>query len=443
VEIKHKNIDDLNGIITITVHSKDYQENVLKILNDYKKKANIPGFRKGYVPLGIIKKQYEKVVTIDEVNKLIPSNLKEYITKEKMEILGNPIPKDSNNQIDWKLDSNDFEFEIGFSPNFEIKLSQLKSVFRYDIEPNKKMVSEQMMHLRNQYGKLISQPKPDKDFEITANFKNEDSNLNTLATFKLNDLKKSKNIKELKSYVKKNIYEFEFKSFFKDQFMAKQILKIEDEKIEKINGNISIDIKEINERVPAELNQTFFNKLYEPGSVKNKNDFEIKIIEGLKNQFIPQSDQKLLNDITECLVEKTSFNLPEAFLKKWMQISGKESLTEKESEEEFNRSEKGIRYQLIESKIIRENNLELNQDELKQFAYNMVKNQMFQYGQIPEEKQIEGIVSNILAKKDELKRISDQLMSQKLLKFFKEKASLKIKKMSFDDFIKKAYGKAK
>ena len=443
MEIKHKKIDDINGVITITIYKKDYQESVLKILNDYKKKANIPGFRKGHVPLGLIKKKYENTIIVDEANKLISSKLHDYLKNEKIDILGNPIPKDSNNQIDWKLDSNDFEFDIGFTPNFEVKLSNLKNVIRYNIDPEKKMVSEQMLQLRNQYGKLVSRANPEKNFEITANFKNEESNLNILATFKLNDLKDSKNIKKLKSYSKGKVYEFEFKSFFKDESLVKQILKIDEEKIKEINGNIFIDIKEINERIPTELNQTFFNKLYEPGSVKDKNDFENKIKDGLKNQFKPQSDQKLLNDITECLIEKTKFKLPEVFLKKWMQVSSKENINEKQSMEEFKRSEKGIRYQIIESKIIRENNLESNQDELKQFASNMVKNQMFQYGQIPEEKQVEGIVSNILSKQDEVKRISDQLMSQKLLKFYKEKAPLKVKKMSFNDFIEKAYGRSK
>jgi len=443
VEIKHKKIDDINGVITITIYKKDYQESVLKILNDYKKKANIPGFRKGHIPLGLIKKKYENTIIVDEANKLISSKLHDYLKNEKIDILGNPIPKDSNNQIDWKLESNYFEFDIGFTPNFEVKLSNLKNVIRYNIDPEKKMVSEQMLQLRNQYGKLVSRANPEKNFEITANFKNEESNLNILATFKLNDLKDSKNIKMLKSYSKGKVYEFEFKSFFKDESLVKQILKIDEEKIKEINGNIFIDIKEINERIPTELNQTFFNKLYDPGSVKDKNDFENKIKDGLKNQFKPQSDQKLLNDITECLIEKTKFKLPEVFLKKWMQVSSKEDINEKQSMEEFKRSEKGIRYQIIESKIIRENNLESNQDELKRFALNMVKNQMFQYGQIPEEKQVEGIVSNILSKQDEVKRISDQLMSQKLLKFYKEKAPLKVKKMSFNDFIEKAYGRSK
>ena len=133
MEINHKKIDDLNGVINITVKETDYQENVLKILKDYRKKANIPGFRKGHVPLGLIKKKYEAIIIADEVNKLISSKLENYLKKEKIDILGNPIPKDSNNQINWKLESNNFEFEIGLKPIFKVNLSILKNVIRYDI----------------------------------------------------------------------------------------------------------------------------------------------------------------------------------------------------------------------------------------------------------------------------------------------------------------------
>lgn len=162
----------------------------------------------------------------------------------------------------------------------------------------------------------------------------------------------------------------------------------------------------------------------------------------MKKQFEPQADQKLLNDITEYLVEKTKFKLPEDFLKRWMQSSGKEELTAEQAAEEYKKSEKGIRYQLIEGKIISENKLDLSFEELKDYAGTLVANQMRQYGQAPDEKQIEEIVARVLTNQEETRRISEQLMSSKLLNFFKEKAPLKQKKVSFDAFVKEAYGKA-
>ncbi len=225
--------------------------------------------------------------------------------------------------------------------------------------------------------------------------------------------------------------------------MLKSALSLNEEQFKALNPtSITIEIKEINERVLAELNQDLFDKLYPKGTVTNEKQLKEKIQESLKKQFEPQADQKLLNDITEFLVEKTKFKLPEDFLKRWMQTSGKEELSAEEASEEYVKSEKGIRYQLIEGKIITDNKLDITFEELKSFAGSLVANQMMQYGQQPDEKQIEGIVSNILRNQDETRRISEQLMSNKLLTFFKENAPLKQKKVGFDAFVKEAYGKA-
>jgi trigger factor len=149
-----------------------------------------------------------------------------------------------------------------------------------------------------------------------------------------------------------------------------------------------------------------------------------------------------MNDISEAIVDKTKFKLPADFLKKWIQTSAKESMTQEEAIQEYNKSEKGIRYQLIEGKIISENELNMTFEELKDFTAVMVQKQMIQYGQTPEKEQLDKIISNIMSNKEETHRISEQLMGEKMLNFYKEKAPLKIKKVGFDTFIKQAYGKA-
>ena len=223
----------------------------------------------------------------------------------------------------------------------------------------------------------------------------------------------------------------------------KRFTNFDDNKLEEISANeITIEIKEINERVPALLNQELFDKLYQKGTVKTENDLKGKIKIGLENQFKPQSNQKLINDISETIVEKTKFKLPEDFLKNWIQNSGKEPLSEKEAEEEFKKSEKGIRYQLIEGKIIKENNLNYTFEELQNYAKKIVENQMKQYGQNIDKKQVDALVSKVLTNQEETKRISEQLIGEKMLKFYLEKAPLKQKKVGFDVFIKEAYGKA-
>ena len=443
MNISKTDIDKLNAVVNISIDKKDYEQKVHTILKDYRKKANIPGFRKGHVPFGMIKKQYEKAVIADEVNKLIQENLDNYIKKEKLELLGNPIPKEKNNSIDWNHGNMQFEFELGLAPKFEIKLDVLKKVTHYEIEPDKKMIDEQINHIQNQYGKIKAKKKIEKGFEINAQFKNEEIDLDRMANFSMKDIKSRKAIKLLnESEVGTNL-NLPSKGLFIDNTTAKRVLGLDEENLKKLSKlDLTLEIKEVNERIPAEINQDLFDKLYKPGTVKSEKELKDKIKEGLQAQFKPQSNQKLMNDISETIVEKTKFKLPSDFLKKWIRSSGKEPMSEEAAIDEYNKSEKGIRYQLIEGKIISDNNLKMTFEELKEFTETLIKKQMSQYGQMPEKEKLDEIVSNVLSNKEETKRISNQLMGDKLLQFFIEKAPLKRKKVAFDAFIKQAYNKA-
>ena len=443
MNISKTDIDKLNAVVNISIDKKDYEQKVHTILKDYRKKANIPGFRKGHVPFGMIKKQYEKAVIVDEVNKLIQENLDNYIKKEKLELLGNPLPKEKNNSIDWNHGNMQFEFELGLAPKFEIKLDVLKKVTHYEIEPDKKMIDEQINHIQNQYGKIKAKKKIEKGFEINAQFKNEEIDLDRMANFSMKDIKSRKAIKLLnESEVGTNL-NLPSKGLFIDNTTAKRVLGLDEENLKKLSKlDLTLEIKEVNERIPAEINQDLFDKLYKPGTVKSEKELKDKIKEGLQAQFKPQSNQKLMNDISETIVEKTKFKLPSDFLKKWIRSSGKEPMSEEAAIDEYNKSEKGIRYQLIEGKIISDNNLKMTFEELKEFTETLIKKQMSQYGQMPEKEKLDEIVSNVLSNKEETKRISNQLMGDKLLQFFIEKAPLKRKKVAFDAFIKQAYNKA-
>jgi trigger factor len=443
MNISKTDLDALNAVIKITVDRSDYETKVNTVLSDYRKNANIPGFRKGHVPMGMIKKQYQQAVIADEVNKLLRENLEKFIKEEKLDLLGNPLPKAADEQLDWNADQMDFEFELGLAPKFEVKLDQLKKVVRYEIDPEAKMINEQLDYIRKQYGKLVSQKNPDKDFEITAQFRNEELEIEKIISFKLDDLKSKKALKSLKEETINSVVNFPVKGLFKEDELLKSLLSLDDDKLKELkDSNITLEIKEINERISAELNQELFDKLYAPGTVTSEKELKERIKEDLQKQFEPQADQKLLNDITEFLVEKTKFKLPADFLKRWMKTSGKEELSPEQAAEEYEKSEKGIRYQLIEGQIITENKLDISFEELKDFAGTLVANQMRQYGQEPDETQIEGIVSNVLTNPEETRRISEQLMSNKILTFFKENAPLKQKKVGFDTFVKEAYGKA-
>ena len=261
-----------------------------------------------------------------------------------------------------------------------------------------------------------------------------------LNTFDLSQIKGKTQLTAFKKATVGDVLELRYKNLFKDEATAKRILSVSADKLNQIGSEIFFDIKEINERVLAEMNQEFFDKIYGPNVVKSVKDMRAKVSEGLEKQFEQQSDRKLLNDVTEYLVEKTKFDLPGEFLKKWMQNSGEQPLTPEAAEEEYERSEKGIRYQLIEGKIIAEHDLQIKIEELKEFAKQMILKQMTQYGQagLPDE-QIDGIVDRMISSDEEARKLSEQLMSKKLLEFYKVNLPLKKKKLSFDAFVKEAY----
>ena len=442
MKISRTDTNPLNSVITIKIERNDFEEKVSKILNDYRKKANIPGFRKGHVPIGMIKKQYETAVTAEEVNKLLQENLEKYLNEEKINILGNPLPVAMEDDIDWKSSELSFAFELGLAPKFDLNLSEKNKIIQYHITASESMINDQINQQRKQFGRLVARKHPLEDFEITAVFKNDEAQIEATNTFDLSLINGKSNISALKKATVGTLLNLKFKKLFKDEATASRILNISPDKILEIKGEITIDIKEINERVMAEINQEFFDKIYGPNQVNSEEEMRQKVVEQMEKQFENQSDQKLLNDITEYLVNKTKFDLPDEFLMKWMQNSGEKSLNAEDARKEYERSEKGIRYQLIEGKIIADNDLQIKFEELKDFSKEMISVQMSQYGQaeLPDE-ELEKIVARVMSNKDEARRLSEQLMSKKLLEFFKSTLSLKKKKLTFDKFIKEAYGK--
>ncbi|MGD1947960.1 MAG: trigger factor [Croceivirga sp.] len=440
MNISKEQIDNLNAVVKVAITKEDYEEKVNDILKNYRKQANIPGFRKGQVPMGLIKKQYGKAVLVDEVNKLIQDNLNKYLTEEKLDVLGNPLPKPQED-FDWNTEDFDFEFELGLAPDFEVKLKTKKSVTRYKIEADKKMVNEQVERLQKQYGKIISKPEVTKTAEVNGTFLDTAHAIDHKTTVEITKIKSKKAID---LFVGKKVGEtitLKTKGLFKEDYLLSSSLGITADKAEKLNIEVDFTIQEINERQPAELNQELFDKLFGEGEVKSEAEMKEKIKTDSEKQFEQQSDQKLLNDITERLIDETKFELPSEFLKKWIQVSGEKELSDIEAADEYEKSEKGLRYQLIEGKIIKENDLQVQFDELKEFAKGFIKSQMAQYGHMnPQEEELNNISTRVLSNQDEVKRLSEQLMSQKLLELYKEKANLKTKEISYENFVKEVYG---
>ncbi len=440
MNITRENIDTLNAVVKVDISKDDYSDKVEKILSDYRKTANIPGFRKGHVPMGMVKKQYGKAVLIDEVNKLLQDALGKYLVEEKLDVLGNPLPK-AQDDLDWNADNFSFEFELGLAPEFEVSLKSKKPITHYNIVADDKMINDQVKHIQKQYGKIVAKKEVAESDEITGVFKNEDKNIENSTTITLDKFKGKATAKKFIGAKVGDVITLKTKGLFDDDHDLMNYLKVPHDDAHGLEIEVTFEITEVNARELADLDQEFFDKLFGKGNVTSVTELKAKIKEDAEKQFVQQSDQKLLNDVTEYLVENTKFDLPASFLQKWIQTAGEEMLDEAQAKEEYEKSEKSMRYQLIEGKLITENNLQVNFDELKDFSKQMIKGQMAQFGQMnPSEKELDDIAARVLSNQEEVKRLSEQLTSQKLLAFYKENANLKVKELSYDNFVKEVYG---
>ena len=440
MNITRENIDELNAVVKVDITKGDYSDKVEKILADYRKTANIPGFRKGHVPMGMVKKQYGKAVLIDEVNKLLQDALNKYLTEEKLDVLGNPLPK-AQDHLDWNSDDFSFEFELGLTPEFEVKLKGKKAITSYKIVADDKMINDQITSVRKQYGKLVSKTVMAEGDEVTGVFKNEEKQIDNSTTLTLDKFKGKSNAKKFVGAKIGDVITLKTKGLFNDDHDLINFLKVAHDDAHGLNVEVTFTITEINTRELADLDQELFDKLFGKGNLTSVTELKERIKADAEKQFVQQSDQKLLNDVTEYLVEGTKFNLPAEFLQKWMQTAGEEVIDEAQAKEEYEKSEKSMRYQLIEGKLMAEHNVQVDFEDLKAHSKEMIKVQMAQFGQSnPSDKELDDIAARILSNKDEVKRLSEQLVSQKLLELYKEKANIKTKELPYDKFVKEVYG---
>jgi trigger factor len=442
MNITRNNVDALNAVVTVEVSKADYAPKVEKTLADYRKNAAIPGFRKGAVPMSLIQKQYGKAVLLEEVNKVLQENLNRYLQEEKLDILGNPLPKVTED-FNWDAEDFKFDFELGFAPTFTVDLAAKNNLIQYKIIADDTMLNAQVARIQKQYGKVISQTVVAEGNDVSGIFSNEEKGINNRTTL---DMELFADAKTAKAFIGKKVGDvvtLKTKGLFNDDHKLMDVLAIGHDDVHGLDIEVNFTIDEVVGYEPATLDQELFDKLFGPKVVTSVDELKAKIKEDAEQQFEQQSNQKFLNDVTEFLIANTKFDLPSEFLKKWIQTAGENPLTAEQAEEEYTKSENGLRYQLIEGRVMADNNLQITFEELKDFTSGLIKKQMAQFGQMnPTDEDIQGIVARVMSNQDEVKRLSEQVMSEKMLNLFKEKVKAKTKEVTYEDFIKAMYGEA-
>ncbi len=444
MNISKENIDSLNAVLKVELSAADYKERVAKILADYRKTADMPGFRKGKVPMGIVKKRYGISVKVEEINKLLSDSITKYIMDEKLDILGNPLPKESA-MIDWQNQEDFvFEYELGLAPSFEVKISKRNKLDYYNVKADDAMIDRYAEDIAKRYGKMSSPEKVEEKDLVYGTFQELDVDGNIVeggitnqASVSLDFVKTKKLKNEFIGSEKGAVIVLDPKKGFSNDTDASAMLNIDKEVYADLKAKFSFTIDNISRMEAAELNSELFDKVYGEGVVKNEKEFRAKISTEAESMFIGESDRKFQNDAVEFLLEKTTFDLPEEFLKRWMQSVSEKPVTIAEIEADFEGYKKSLKWQIIENKIAKENNISVTREEAIAETKKLIAAQMAQYGQMtPEEEMLEQYAQQVLSNKEEEKNIYDRAFASKMTLFFKESFKMNEKEISYEDFTK-------
>jgi trigger factor len=444
--ITRENIDDLNTVLKVEIKKPDYEEKVENVLKDYRKKANIKGFRPGMVPIGLVKKMYGRAVQIDEINKIVTENIQKYIADEKLEILGDPLPKiDEQELLDFDTQEDfSFSFELGLTPAIDLKINKKTKVSQYQIVIDEKMRNDYLENYTRRFGELRAAETTEEKDVIKGKLEAIDSDGNpipegpvTESTSLSIDIIKDKKIK--KQFIGKSLndtIDFDLKKAFPNDTEIAGLLHLKKEEVEGVTGNFRFTVSEISRFHPAELGTDLYTRIYGEGIVNSDEEFMKKIEEEIATSLKRESDYKLMIDIKAMALEKTDFQLPEEFLKKWL-LRVNEKTTSDQIEKEFESFRKDLRWQLIRNKIARDNDVKITEEELLAEAANITRYQFQQYGlHYATNEQIENYAKETLKREEDAKRIADKILEEKAIMILKDLLKLESKSVSIDEFNK-------
>ena len=438
---------DLMATITVEVEAADYTEKVDKVLKDYRKTADVPGFRKGKTPMGIINKKYRTSVIVEEVNKLLQDELYKHISAEKVRVLGSPMPIDEA-PIDW-VNSEDFTFkyELGLAPDFDVKITAKDKLNYYKIKADAKLVDGYCTDIAKRYGKM-SNPEVSVEgdlifcaisqLDVDGNVM--DNGISNEATVAMDYIAEPKIRKQFIGVKKDDILKINVMKAFANHSDLVSMLNISHDALHNLTSEeFQFTVKNINQLAPAVLNSELFDKVYGAGIVKNEIEFKAKVKAEAEGQFVGESDRMLKNDIVTYFIKKLKLKMPDDFLKRWLVKTSEQPITMEMLETEYDMYAKSLQWQLIENKILENYDVIVTQDDVLNQTKKLIGLQMKQYGQ-PEgdDAQLNDIATNILKNEEERKKIYDQLFDERTLAVYKENFKLTEKNVTYDEFVKLA-----
>ncbi len=407
----------------------------------------MPGFRPGKVPAGLVKKMYGKAILADEVNKMLSDNLSKYLVEEKMNVLGEPLPNEEKQpMIDWDKDENfEFVFDVAVAPEFEVKLDKRKKFVYYNIEVDEDMVNKQVESYTSRFGENVTvDVAGEKDTlrvdvaQIDADGNEVEGGIKAEKVVIAIDLMKDEEVRQAAIGKKAgDVLVFDPVKVYENKHEVGHMLNVSHEEAENIEGDFKFTIVEVLHFQAAEFNEELFKKaLGEDTEVKTEEEFRAKIKADLAESFVFSSDYKFAIDSRDALVEKVAIELPEEFLKRWIKLTNKE-LTDEQIDADFPNFMTDLRWQLIKDRIITDNEIKIDQDEVTALAKRVASMQFAQYGMmnVPDE-HLENYAGHMLQNEEERKRLANKALEDKIIEVVKTKVALDEKPISYDDFNK-------
>nr|MBP7471760.1 trigger factor [Prevotella sp.] len=447
MKISFENPDVVNGLLTITVEEADYKDDVEKALKDYRKRANVPGFRPGQVPMGMIKRQFGSSAKMDVINKFIGNQVYKYVQDNKIQMLGEPLPSDKQEAMDLEKDAPyTFCFDIAVAPDFKIALSGRDKVDYYNITIDDALIDRQIDMFASQSGSYEkAQTYQEKDMlkgdirELDEKGNTKEGGITVEAAVLMPEYIKVDDQKKLFDGAKLgDIITFNPKKAYPDNDSEiASLLKIERDQVKDLNSDFSFQIAEINRFKKHETNQELFDKVYGEGTVKDEKEFRNKIAEGLKAQLTTDSDFKFIQDIrAHCEKKVGKLTFPDASLKKIMLKNYKDK-GQDFVEKNYDKSVQELTWHLIKEQLVAAQEIKIEDDDIKNSAKEAARAQFAQYGMnnIPEE-YIDNYATEILKKKETVDALVDRSVDRKLSESLKKVVKLNEKEISLDDFNK-------
>lgn len=449
MNITQEKIDDLNAIIKIKLTPEDYTEQYNKKLNEHRKQAVLPGFRPGKAPVGVIKKKYGQSILADELNNIINDKLYSHITENKLNILGNPLPSDEHTTFDKWEEGSDFEFgyKIGLAPDFELKLSKKDKVPFYKIKIDEETIDKQIADFAKRYGKMVPADKAKADDMVYGEFTQLDEKGNILeggitakSTISIPLLDDEEAKKDLIGLKQGDVVVVDPRKVSKGDTDMAAMLHIKTAEVAAINTNFQFQVEDVKRLEGAAIDQELFDKIVGKDVVKTEKDFRAKVAEDMGKAFINDSDRLFEKSVAKTIINKLKLDLPDAFLKDWIIKSNDKPVTMEQVESEYEQYANQLKWQLIENKVIQDNDIKVELDEAKDYIKGLLVQQYAQYNMpAPDDKQLEDNVNNVLQNQEETKKIFDYLYKNKVTAFFKEKVKVEEKEVSQEEFIKLFY----